>query len=412
MNPLRSYIIVTLSYWLFMLTDGALRMLVLLYFHQLGYEALTLAFLFLLYEFFGIVTNLFGGWLGSRCGLKITLVLGLVLQVFAMMMLSFMSESWAPVIAIPFVMAAQALSGIAKDLTKMSSKTAIKFLIPADQQQSLFKWVSLLTGSKNAIKGIGFFFGGFLLQLIGFQYALWSMSCLIGLAFICAALLLPTEIGQAKTKNKLASLFTQGRNINILSSARVFLFGARDIWFVVGLPIFLESVFAWSFTEIGVFMALWVIAYGVVQSLCPLLIRLRTRGVAPDGRIALELSVLLLLSMATMCALYLLGVNPEYAIVIGLYIFGAIFALNSSVHSFLILDYADGDKAAINVGYYYMANAAGRLIGTLLSGLLYQYGGLEACLIGSVSFLLVTMLISMGLPKRSSQQAEDPNTHP
>ena len=404
-SAVRNYAIVTGAYWSFMLTDGALRMLVLLYFHELGYTPVQLAFLFLLYEFFGIVTNLLGGWLANRFGLKMTLVSGLSLQAGALFILSYMNPEWDKSFAVPFVMGVQALSGIAKDLTKMSSKTAIKFLVPEEQGTKLFKWVSILTGSKNAIKGIGFFVGGALLQTIGFKSSLLAMGASLIIIFLLSMFLLPKEIGQASAKNKLKSIFSQGRNINILSSARVFLFGARDIWFVVAVPVFMTASLGWNFSQVGGFMAVWVIIYGAVQAYAPVIIKKRTKGEKPDGKVALELAIVLTIVMAALTILLNSGWQPQLSIIIGLYFFGAVFAVNSSVHSFLIIDYADGDKAAINVGFYYMANALGRLIGTLLSGLLFQLGGVIICLAGSVVFLIITSLVSIYLPKNLQKPA-------
>jgi len=402
MKELRSYAIVTVAYWSFMLTDGALRMLVLLYFHELGYSPVTLAFLFLLYELFGIVTNLLGGWLAHRFGLKSTLVWGLSIQPLALIGLTFMNPEWAPAVAIPFVMAIQALSGIAKDLTKMSSKTAVKFLIPEDQSSSLFKWVAVLTGSKNAIKGAGFFAGGFLLQKLGFDVALWTLAGIIVLALISSLFFLPGEIGAAKPKSKLKGLFEQKREIKILSAARVFLFGARDIWFVVAVPVFLAATFGWSFTQIGTFMALWVIGYGAVQASAPAVMKHFTKGNAPGSKSAFVISLMLTGLMTVIAVLFAQNIAPHIVIVGGLLLFGAVFALNSSVHSFLVLDYADGEKAAVNVGFYYMANAMGRLIGTLFSGLLFQWGGVLWALSGSAVFLGLTSCITLFLPKEST----------
>lgn len=399
MNQIRSYGIVTGAYWSFMLTDGALRMLVLLYFHELGYSPVTLAFLFLFYEFFGIVTNLFGGWIAHRFGLKSTLIWGLALQPVALVGLTFIDTSWVPSIAIPFVMAVQALSGISKDLTKMSSKTAVKFLVPEDKSSSLFKWVAVLTGSKNAIKGAGFFVGGFLLQKIGFDRSLWVLASIVIIAFFSSLVFLPGEIGKAKVKSKLKGLFKQKRDIKILSAARVFLFGARDIWFVVAVPVYFSSAFGWDFTQVGSFMASWVIGYGFVQAFAPSIIKFFAKGKVPDGATAVKISSLLSIIMAIIATLFIIDFYPKISIVGGLLVFGFVFAINSSVHSFLILDYADGDKAAVNVGFYYMANATGRLLGTLFSGLLFQRGGVIWALIGSTVFLMSTTVISIFLPK-------------
>lgn len=402
MNGIRSYSVVTGAYWSFMLTDGALRMLVLLYFHELGYSPVALAFLFLFYEFFGIVTNLFGGWMAQRFGLKSTLVWGLALQPVALLSLTLMDRSWAPSVAIPFVMAVQALSGISKDLTKMSSKTAVKFLVPEDQSSKLFKWVSVLTGSKNAIKGAGFFVGGFLLQIMGFQSALWTLSGIILAALLASFAFLPSEIGVAKAKSKLKGIFEQKKEIKVLSAARVFLFGARDIWFVVAIPVFLTTTFHWDFSQVGTFMACWVIGYGMIQAMAPAILKTMTQGRSPGGQTALVISLVLTAVMGLISLLFAGGVAQQVTIVAGLFLFGAVFALNSSVHSFLVLDYADGEKAAVNVGFYYMANAVGRLLGTLFSGLLFQWGGVLWALLGSTIFLVLTTVITGFLPRHKA----------
>ena len=402
MHELRNYSLMTAVYWSFTLTDGALRMLVLLHFHGLGYSPIQLAFLFLFYEFFGIVTNLVGGYVGSRLGLTVTLWAGTALQIIALLMLVGLNPNWSVALSTAYVMAAQALSGIAKDLTKMSSKSAIKFLVPSDQQSSLFKWVALLTGSKNALKGVGFFLGGLLLAVLGFNPSLIAMAVGLGVILLGSIVLLPREIGKAKQKKSFASLFAKSRDINVLSAARFFLFGARDIWFVVGVPIFLATSLGWSFTHVGSFLALWIIGYGIVQSATPALIRRWNAGTAPTGRAAMVLAFALAGSMAFIPLGLLCGMNANLTVLFGLGIFGVVFAINSSVHSYLILAYSHGDDVATNVGFYYMANAGGRLVGTLLSGVVYQFGGLEACLWTSVAFALVAGAISCGLPRTDS----------
>lgn len=400
MSALRNYALVTLAYWAFTLTDGALRMLVLLHFHELGYTPVQLAFLFLFYEFFGVVTNLLGGWIAARMGLKVTLFAGLALQVAALAMLSFVAPDWSKVISVAYVMAAQALSGIAKDLTKMSSKSSIKVLVPADAKSSLFKWVAILTGSKNALKGVGFFVGGLLLSLLGFRASLWAMAASLVVVLFACVLSLPAEMGKAKSKAKFATLLSKTREINVLSAARFFLFGARDIWFVVGVPVFLSVHLGWGFTEVGGFLALWVVGYGAIQSVAPVIIRRATGGRAPQGKAALVLAMLLAAVSAAMAIAIGSGFSPAVMLIAGLGVFGAIFAVNSSVHSYLILAYSEGDKVAMNVGFYYMANAGGRLVGTLLSGALYQLAGVSGCLWGTVAFAVVTAAISTLLPKK------------
>ena len=400
---MRNYISVTAAYWVFTLTDGALRMLVVLYFHQLGYSPLQVASLFLFYEFFGVVTNLFGGWLGARLGLNATLFGGLSLQVVALGMLA-VDPAW---LSVAYVMVAQAFSGIAKDLTKMSSKSTVK-LIAGDQNSTLFKWVAVLTGSKNALKGVGFFLGAALLSLIGFRASVLAMAVAIALTLIGARLFLSGDLGKAKGKVKFTQIFSKTPAVNILSAARFFLFGARDVWFVVALPVFLAAELGWDFWQVGGFLAAWVIGYGFVQAAAPRILRSgNVVGDEPDGKTALRLAFALAAIPAGIALALAAGVDPAAAIVLGLIAFAVVFAINSAVHSYLILAYTDSDKVALNVGFYYMANAGGRLIGTILSGLVFQLYGLVGCLWVSTIFVLITGAISLALPTNTA-----PRTRP
>ncbi|MEP1123213.1 MAG: organoarsenical effux MFS transporter ArsJ [Ilumatobacter sp.] len=393
----RNYALVTAGYWAFTITDGALRMLVLLYFHDLGYSPISLAFLFLAYEFMGIVTNLVGGWVGARTGLNRTLVAGLGLQVIALAALTVQQTSWAEWVSVVFVMGAQALSGVAKDLTKMSSKSAVKF-VAGDADGALFRLVAILTGSKNALKGVGFFIGAGLLAWIGYDAALWSLASLVGVALVVVVVMLDEDIGRSKNKPALRSILSKSSAINRLAAARFFLFASRDIWFVVALPVFLDERLDWSYQGIGAFLALWVIGYGIVQTAAPRLLR-RRRGVALDEIHAARRWAFVL---ALVSAAIALAVGVEFAttvaIVGGLVVFGVVFALNSSLHSYLVLAYADDDDVSLDVGFYYSANATGRFVGTLLSGLLYLWGGLTLALIGSTVAVVLTWLLTLRLP--------------
>lgn len=394
-----SYGLVTAAYWGFTLTDGALRMLVLLYFYRLGYSPLEVAFLFVLYEFFGIVTNFIGGWIGSRFGLKLTLFSGLGIQIVALSMLALLPTTWPQWAAIAYVMTSQSLSGIAKDLTKMSSKSAIKLVVPPNAEGTLFKWVAILTGSKNALKGVGFFLGCTLLTTVGFSHSLWIMVVGLGIVLALSGLFLKRDMGKTKDKVPFKELFSKTPAINVLSAARLFLFGARDVWFVVGLPLYMETVLGWSFMAIGAFFAVWVIGYGVVQGIAPNLFN-RQDGIMPDGAASQIWVFVLTIVTAIIATLIEFNWQVSWVIVIGLGIFGLVFAINSSIHSYLVLAYTDSDKVALNVGFYYMANAGGRLLGTITSGLLYQGFGLVGCLWGAVLCLTLTWAISFNLPRR------------
>jgi len=389
----RQYALITASYWGFTLTDGALRMLVVLYFHQLGYGPLAIASLFLFYEFFGVVTNLVGGWLGARLGLAFTLLLGLALQIVALGMLLIDSAA----LTVVWVMAAQALSGVAKDLTKMSAKSGIKALVPQGDQR-LFRWVAALTGSKNTLKGMGFFLGGLLLASIGFRGAVGVLALGLACILLIAWLMLDRTTGKASFKPRFTDLLSKNPAVNTLAAARLFLFGARDVWFVVALPVYLQAEALWSPVQVSTLLALWIIGYGMVQTLAPRLLS-SMGSAAPDGRAAVSWGGIL--ALTTLVVLVLVGSDApvELALVGGLLLFGVVFAINSAVHSYLIVHYAEADGVSLDVGFYYMANALGRLLGTVLSGAVYQVAGLFACVGTTLAFVVAASLISRRLPR-------------
>ncbi|MGE0769552.1 MAG: organoarsenical effux MFS transporter ArsJ [Hyphomicrobiaceae bacterium] len=401
-HAVRNYLVVTASYWGFTLVDGALRMLVLLHFFKLGYSPFTLSFLFLLYEFAGIVANLAGGWLAVRFGIPAMLAVGQSLQVAGLVMLSALDPAWTAIGSVIWVVVAQGISGLAKDFTKTASKSAIK-ATSAEGSGELFKWVAWFTGSKNAMKGAGFFIGGLLLDGMGFRPALWLMAALIGLIFVFGVVLLPRRLGKAKSSKSVKELFAKSRGVNLLAAARVFLFGARDVWFVVGLPVFLYAN-GWRFTEVGAFLAAWTIAYGVIQAIAPKLVSRSADGLTAEVPAA-RVWALLLTAIPAVLAILLASGNvarPDVLLVVSLAVFGLPFAVNSSLHSYLILAYAGSEKAAEDVGFYYAANALGRLMGILLSGALYQIGGIIACLAGSAAMLAACWAITLVLPSVAS----------
>ena len=402
----RNYVLVTAGYWAFTLTDGALRMLVLLHFHDLGYSPVSIAFLFLAYEFMGIVTNLLGGWVGSRTGLNRTLVAGLGLQIAVLAALTLQQQGWHEWLSVAYVMAAQAVSGVAKDLTKMSSKSAVKAVAGAGDG-ALFRMVAILTGSKNALKGVGFFLGAALLAAIGYDAALWSMAGLLALAATALVILLDEDIGRSKRKAPLRTVLSKSTAINRLSAARFFLFGSRDIWFVVALPVFFDEDLGWSYSGIGGFLAAWVIGYGVVQSVAPRLLRRRGRPELDELHAARRWAFVLATVSALMALAVAFDIATTTAVVGGLVVFGVVFAVNSSLHSYLILAYSDDDAISLDVGFYYSANAAGRLVGTLLSGVLYLWGGLAAALWGSAAFVAITWLLTLRLAPLAVRPASE-----
>ncbi|CAM3718014.1 organoarsenical effux MFS transporter ArsJ [Parendozoicomonas haliclonae] len=389
-RSIRQYLLITFNYWNFTITDGALRMLVVLHFHTLGYSPLEVAALFLFYEIFGVVTNLTGGWLGARLGLNRTMNIGLGMQIVALGMLTVPST----MLTVPWVMAAQALSGIAKDLNKMSGKSSIKMLVKDGNQGTLYKWIAILTGSKNALKGLGFFIGGLLLSTVGFKYAMVIMAAVLLVVLLLSLKMLDQDIGKAKNKAKFSEMFSKSGPINILSAARLFLFGARDVWFVIALPIYLGATFGWASSEVGGFMATWVIGYGFIQSIAP-----KVTGKNSDGRSAMVWAAALAIITAAVAYGVQTGWHPQAVIVIGLMIFGALFAINSSLHSYLIVAYAREDGVSLDVGFYYMANAMGRLLGTVLSGWIFELYGLDMCLWISAAFIALAAVISIGLPR-------------
>lgn len=394
-KPAKQYLCVTLSYWAFTLTDGALRILVLLFFHGLGYSPMQIASLFLLYEFFGMLTNLSGGWLAARIGLTRTLQIGLVVQIASLIML--LKDPSA--LTVTYVMLAQALSGIAKDLSKMSAKSSIKHLVPDREQTLLYRWIALLTGSKNALKGMGFFLGSALLAGLGFQATILVMIALLAVVLTAGFFVLETHSGKTVNKPKLQDALVKSVRVNRLSAARMFLFCARDVWFVVALPVFLQTQLDWSYVEVGTLMATWVIGYGAVQAIAPRITN--ARGALANGKMLPKWAGLLLTAPCLMAVGLHVGFNPSAVVIAGLVIFGLLFAVNSSLHSYLIVAYARDDAVSLDVGFYYMANAAGRLLGTILSGVVYQQFGLVSCLILSALLIAASGIVAGRLPAQT-----------
>lgn len=408
---LAAYAVVTSAYWAFMLTDGALRMLVLLHFNRLGFSPIQLAYLFLLYELAGVVTNLGAGWIAARFGLTATLYAGLALQIGALLALTQLDPAWAVGASVAFVMAVQGVSGVAKDLAKMSSKSAVKILAPGDQQGALFRWVALLTGSKNAVKGFGFLLGAALLAVAGFEAAVLAMAAALAAILIAVAVFMPAGLPRGRKGAKFSEVFSNDPRINWLSAARMFLFGARDVWFVVGIPIYFYSILSdgtpdgrrAAFFLVGSFMALWIIGYGAVQAAAPKLLDARDKSLAQIiglarvwvGALALIPAALAILALAQGT-----GAPPAWltvTIVVGLLAFGVVFALNSALHSYLILAFTSAERVTMDVGFYYMSNAAGRLIGTLLSGVSFQLGGLPLCLAAAGAMAALSWLCARRL---------------
>ncbi|MCI4662224.1 MAG: organoarsenical effux MFS transporter ArsJ [Neomegalonema sp.] len=411
-----AYLVVTLGYWAFMLTDGALRMLVLLHFHELGFHPIQLAYLFLGYELMGVLTNLGAGWLAARFGLTRTLYAGLALQIGALLALSMLDETWSVAASVAFVMVVQGLSGIAKDLTKMSAKSSVKLLVPKDQSGALFRWVAVLTGSKNAVKGLGFLLGAGLLAWFGFEVSVLAMAAVLSAVLLLSAASMPQGLPGGRAGVPFRDVFSKDPAINWLSAARVFLFGARDVWFVVGIPIYFHSVFSdgspeqsrIAFFLVGGFMALWIIGYGAVQALAPQVLKAKGKPVAEIVRLAVLWVALLASIPAVLAIAAALSDGPSDTLtailIAGLLLFGVVFAVNSSAHSYLILAFAKGERVSMDVGFYYMSNAVGRLLGTLLSGVSYQIGGLPLCLgtaaaMAGLSWIMARRLTALEHPE-------------
>jgi len=410
-----AYITVTAAYWAFMLTDGALRMLVLLHFHTLGFSPVQLAYLFVLYEVAGVVTNLSAGWIAARFGLTKTLYAGLALQVVALLALAQLDPAWGITASVVFVMLVQGMSGVAKDLAKMSAKSAVKILAPTGGG-GLFRWVALLTGSKNAVKGFGFLLGAALLAVLGFVPAVQAMAAILFVILIGVVVGMPRGLPVGRRGAKFSEVFSKNRNINWLSVARLFLFGARDVWFVVGIPIYFYVVLSdgseagnrAAFFMIGSFMAVWTILYGFVQGWAPRILHATSRS---DAEILAQARVWVAMLMAVPAVLAtIVWITPTpstpltVTIILGLLVFGGIFAVNSALHSFLILSFTDAKRVTMDVGFYYMANAAGRLTGTMLSGFTYQLGGLPLCLGTAAGMIFFSWLATSQLRENTQTQ--------
>jgi hypothetical protein len=484
-KALRPFVIISSSYLLFTITDGAIRMIVLLHAYNKAFSSLEVAIMFTLYELAGVFTNLVrfpftlvmldffrskradttssflqaAGFLGARWGIKFTLIIGLSLQIFSFALLFGWQDDWTKKQAIIYVTISQMFAGIAKDLTKLGGKTVTKLVTPDEQETKLFKLVSLITGWKNSLKGVGYFLGSALLQ-VDYFLALGFMMGLVLIAMPWAILGLDRNLGTAKKKNaSWREVFTMDNtNLNWLSLARLFLFASRDFWFEVPLPFFLRSPSCERLGEafsclkesdcdsgaicglegfcenlnrgggcgglgverivVGAFLGSYIILYGQVQSWTPQLVT-GPLNQTPPNKYA-EILWGLINCIPTLVMWIVMTWTPAFEdhdlgpmttwVVIILVTFAIIFAINSSIHSYLVVHYAEKEKVAVSVGFYYMSNAMGRLVGTLGSGFLYSYvgddfgeyagtdasAGLAACFAaGTISSILAAMITVM-----------------
>jgi MFS family permease len=422
-HALRPFVIISSSYLLFTITDGAIRMIVLLHAYNKSFSALEVSITFTLYELAGVFTNLAAGFMGAKWGIKLTLISGLSLQLLSYGLLFAWQDDWTKRESIIFVTVAQMFAGIAKDLTKLGGKTVTKLVTPEQKETHLFKLVSLITGWKNSLKGVGYFLGSALLS-VSYELALGFMMGLVVLAMPWAILGLDKSLGTAKKRNaSWKEVFNlENRRLNILSLARLFLFASRDFWFEVPLPFFLrspscdglgtsscllnencgngavcgESGFCENINPgggcgglglnrvvVGAFLGGYIILYGQVQAWTPQLVTGPLKQTPPNKLTEVFwglincIPTLVMAIVMTWAPAFEAGDTAAMTIwlIVVIVTFAIIFAINSSIHSFLVVNYASKDKVAVSVGFYYMSNAIGRLLGTLGSGILYTYVG-------------------------------------
>lgn len=457
-KALRPFVIISSSYLLFTITDGAIRMIVLLHAYNKSFSALEVSIMFSLYELAGVFTNLAAGLMGAKWGIKFTLIIGLSLQLLSYGLMFGWQDSWTKSEAIIYVTVAQMFAGIAKDLTKLGGKTVTKLVTPDEKETQLFKLVSFITGWKNSLKGVGYFAGAALLQ-VSYVLALSVMMALVLIAMPWAICGLDRSLGTAKKKNATwkDAFKMDNQKLNLLSAARLFLFASRDFWFEVPLPFFLrapaceglgtETCFQSSdcsqgaicgssgYCEninpgggcgglglervvVGAILGGYIILYGQVQSLTPQLVTGPLRQSPPNKLTEVFWGLIncvptLIMAVAMMLAPSFVNADADEMTIwfaVNVVAFAVIFAINSSIHSFLVVNYAAKDKVAVSVGFYYMSNACGRLMGTIGSGVLYTFigenigslagtdavAGLAACfLAGTISSLIAAVITIM-----------------
>ena len=417
MFHVRNMYMSSIAYVVFTLTDGGARTIVLLHAHQLGFNAIEIALMFALYELMGVATNLAGGFFGSQHGLRFTVMLSLVLQLVGFTALACTGTVFGELKdatdsvrfeAFWWIASCQALNGIAKDLMKLAGKSTPKLVTGPNENSKLFKLVAYLTGMKNSMKGLGYFVGGLLLAGTGYVGALAIMGGFIAILAPFSWIYLDSDLGIAKKRPKCSQVFNKNRNVNILSGARFFLFGSRDIWFEVAAPLFLAAApLDWSDGSVGGFMAGYTIIYGQFQALTATAFKTEKLKRNPNNRDVVILAMICAVLPAALGGLlYVIRDHitaTQVVLIMGVALYAIVFAANSSVHSFMIVLYSNRDKVAMDLGFYYMANAGGRLVGTVASGFVFYHTkseyGLSVCLWISSAFLLGAALVSMLLDK-------------
>jgi len=403
--PVHNLYVTVWSFNLFTITDGAIRSIILLYANKLGFNAILIAVMFSMYELAGVFTNLFGGVIATRYGLKFTLLCSLVCQVVGLGLLLTIEPIFGDLEtmtnkggATAFITFCQALSGIAKDLMKLSCKSMPKLVSKPGDDDKLFVLVAWVTGLKNSFKGFGSIVGAILINFTSLVTSVCVLLGIIGLIVPAPILYMDKFLGMNK-KNAVFNLkvLQKGRDVNVLSLARFFLFGARDIWYEIAAPLFLSQALLWSDWTVGLFLGGYTIVYGFFQTSVSKLFKKSSKenlsslakvfnGLPPVSQVknwAYGTAAQLVVWSCILYPLYrhlintgnsdgaLWGINIVF--VFGVLCFAILFAVNSAVHSYFIVRYAGKDKLAMDMGFYYMANAGGRLVGTLLSGVIYYY---------------------------------------
>jgi MFS family permease len=411
-RAIKPFVVISASYLLFTVTDGGIRTIVLFNAFQRKFSAFEVSIMFVLYELAGTFTNFLAGIAGARWGLKATMLAGLFLQLGGIGMLFGWSEKFTKEQAIIFVTIAQMLSGISKDLVKLGGKAVTKLVTPDSKQGVLYKRVSMITGLKNSLKGVGYFLGGALVQWSYFG-ALGVMMGIVLLAIPWPALGLESGLGRTRRENiTWRSVFKKNHNIQALSAARFFLFASRDAWFDVPLPFYLRSKegFGWERAAAAALLGAWIILYGQVQSWTPQLVAKPLKQFpANKYHAALWAGINAVIPLVLGCFLQFSDIFRAHDVrammpilLVGVFVFAIIFAINSSIHSYLAVKYSEGDKIAVDIGFYYMSNSAGRLFGTLVGGALFEFvgnytNGFAACFWFSLCLTVVAAAITPAL---------------
>ena len=378
----RAITIVALGYWSAALTNGALRVIVPIYFASVGVSISKIAFLFFLFKFAEIFAPMGIGVMLNRLGYKRTFIAGLV--VHSVISSFYMVPSFVLLYIERFV----------RGLLYMADMSAVyvKHFSLKEKQRFL---INMILGLKEASKGIGMIGGGLLIAVLPIENTLLIFSAFTAVSAFVALWYLP----DLKEQVKLPVLKIWGavdKKIKTLGLGFGLLNGGLDAWGVVVLPVYLTKVLGVTPAFVGTVMMAEYIFQGLIVTFFSKYVNLRW-----EPRTLLILSGLLLIPVSL--ALSLATTLYPFLTLVFVYMF--FFSVAMVYYNHLMLDFASEEKTSLDLATYTTLTNIFKPIGVFASGLLAESLGFSSAYYFASLLILSSTLTCLALPKATAQAA-------